>query len=246
MTWIFVLGALGIAILTVLFPRPKKLSWENLSDTRIPPNPIREILFGDVPLSGWQGDRVTPPWDLFAAAEKHLEVSQIDLAISALQSVLSTHGLESRHYLQAWTALRSLGVYPADHEALNVLGVVMELGMPKGHDYLAAYSDHSARYFNFSGAGVVWEHPNASLDPLIDKLLQSAERTVMKLGPWDKPRPGPPPNGQMRLNFLTPSGLYFGQAYERVFHSDPLAKEILANAHELMCRLMNLGKNADK
>jgi hypothetical protein len=31
--------------------------------------------------------------------------------------------------------------------------------MPSEVDLLAAYADRTARYYNFSGASVVWDHP---------------------------------------------------------------------------------------
>lgn len=61
--------------------------------------------------------------------------------------------------------------------------------MPEGLDLLAAYSDHSARYYNYSGAGVVWEHPDTSLDSPIDELLAAARQVVEMIGPWQGARP---------------------------------------------------------
>jgi hypothetical protein len=83
--------------------------------------------------------------------------------------------------------------------------------MPQGLDILAGYADHHARYYNFSGAGVVWERPNNSLDALIDRLLAVGAEVTAQIGPWQESRPPAPEAGQVRLSFLTPSGLHFGQ-----------------------------------
>jgi len=44
--------------------------------------------------------------------------------------------------------------------------------MSKGTDTLAAYEDGSARYLNFIGAAIIWEHPDTSLRAEIDDVLQ--------------------------------------------------------------------------
>ncbi len=83
--------------------------------------------------------------------------------------------------------------------------------MPQGFDLVAAYVDHSARYWNFSGAGVVWEHPDSSLDAIIDQLFEASKQVVALIGPWNERdwnflRPV-----NFACHFLTPSGLHFGQ-----------------------------------
>ena len=77
-------------------------------------------------------------------------------AAAALQGVLNMPELESRHYLQAYHFLRALGVNAPPEKTKDVLGVVVEVGMQRGLDLIAAYADRHARYFNYSGAGVVW------------------------------------------------------------------------------------------
>ena len=79
------------------------------------PNPnsaLRETLFGDVPLSAWAGDNVAEPWTTFSMAASHLEGGDRGAAVSVLQALLGRVGLESRHYLEAWSALRQVGVSP--------------------------------------------------------------------------------------------------------------------------------------
>jgi hypothetical protein len=161
-----------------------------------------------------------------------------EAAVNNWREVINQGGLEPRHYLQAWHFLRQNGVQPPAEISRQLLGVVVEVGMPKGLDLLAAYPDHTARYYNFSGRGVVWEHPDSSLDDRIDALLQASSRVVTQIGPWDKPRPPEPSADHVRLCFLTPSGLHFGQAHMDVMSRDPMGAPVWYLAGDLMRALI--------
>jgi len=188
------------------------------------PNSIRETLFGDMPLNQWPRDGVSSdmfPWSLFSLARSHLRDGNQVNAVACWRKVLQHDGLESRHYLQAWHFLRQHGEQPPPDESGQVLGVVVEVGMPEGLDLLAAYHDHSARYYNYSGSGVVWEHLDSSLDPAIDAILEASRHVVAQIGPWEDARPAPPPRDVARLSFLTPSGLHFGEGPMTALARDP-------------------------
>jgi hypothetical protein len=118
--------------------------------------------------------------------------------------------------------------------AKQIFGVVVEVGMPGGLDLLAAYPDHSARYYNYSGAAIIWEHPDASLDSTIDQLLDASGHALARIGPWVKARPAPPLRDQARLSFLTPSGLHFGQGPMAMLARDPLGGRLLQLGTVLM------------
>lgn len=204
-------------------------------------NSIRETLFGDRPLDQWppaNSDSKEFPWTAFASARSHLVAGNQVAAIDCWEQIIRTPDLEPRQYLQAWHFLRQNGKEPPADIAKQVLGIVVEIGMPKGLDLLAAYPDHSARYYNFSGAGVVWERPDDSLDSIIDQLHVAAKVIVDKIGPWKESRPAPPPRDQARLCFLTPSGLHFGQAPVSVLSNDPMAGQLLQLATVLMQALI--------
>ena len=151
-----------------------------------------------------------------------------------IHEILSMNHLESRHYLQAWNFLRTLGEQPPADEAKHLYGVVIEVALDEGVDVLAAYEDHTARYINYSSAGVVWEHPNDSLNESIDDLLNAGRRIVDKIGPWEGPRPSSPPVGQARICMLVPLGLHFGQASYDVLSRDQLAGPVLEAGVKLM------------
>ena len=123
---------------------------------------IRETLFGDMPISAWvvpdQSNR-GEPWSSFSRARDLLESGREQQAVEQLQEITQMDGVESRQVLQAWHFLRQLGVTPPQNVAKLVYGVVVEVGMEEGLDIVAAYADHSARYINYSGAAIIWEHP---------------------------------------------------------------------------------------
>jgi hypothetical protein len=168
------------------------------------------------------------------------------LAIEIWHSIAEMRGLESRHYLQAWYFLRQQGVDPPKELAKVLLGVVLEVPMKGGLDLLAAYADRGARYYNFSGRGAIWDHPNASLDGPIDALLANGRRILNAIGPHLPGRPPPPPAGQVRINLLSPAGLHFGQAPFAALAADPLAKSAIDAATALMMQLTKIGAQQGK
>jgi hypothetical protein len=205
------------------------------------PNPIRETLFGDMPLDQWPEGGVSSesfPWSAFVSARSHLAVGRQSDAIGCWRQVIGRPGLDPRHYLQAWHFLRQQGQEPPPDAAKQIFGVVVEVAMPAGLDLIAAYANHSARYYNYSGAGVVWEHPDSSLDVTIDQLLEASKQVVAQIGPWEEARPGPPPRDSARLSFLTPSGLHFGQGPTAALSREPLGGRVLQCATDLMRALI--------
>jgi len=149
---------------------------------------IRDPLFGDLPLAQWSGDsledRHAEPWRSFRLAKQQRAQRDDQAAKATLHEILLTPNLESRHYLQAWHFLRGLGEQPAPEQAKHIYGVVIEVALQEGLEIVAAYEDRSARYFNYSGAGVVWEHPDASLDENVEALLAAGRNVVAQIGPW--------------------------------------------------------------
>lgn len=211
------------------------------------PNPeLRDTLFGDMLFEAWTDSAKAlnqVPWSYFHEAGKYFSEQAADKGIESLRKVLDTPNLESRQYLQAWHFLRQHGHTPDKLNAKKVYGVVVENGLDKGSDLLAGYKDYSARYYNFSGAGVVWEHPNTSLNHLIDALISAGQQVANRIGVWEKPRRPVPKKGVARINFLTPSGLHFGEAPIDALLKDPMAAQVFAAATQLMLALVELAKN---
>jgi hypothetical protein len=196
----------------------------------------RDLLFGDLPASDWpKGNRATgEPWLSFVEARKLLSGGEAAKAVETLQRILGMPDLESRHYLQAWHQLRLAGVQPSAEEGKRLYGVVVEVTLEQGLDIVAAYVDLSARYFNFSGGSIIWDRPNPSLDEAVQRLLEAGRAVAMQIGPWEGPRPPAPKKGDARINFLTPSGLHFGQAKLEQMSRDPLGGPVIARAIQLM------------
>jgi hypothetical protein len=200
---------------------------------------IRDLFFGDLPVQRWPEQSSTEavsgePWASFVKSREFSADGDKEKAKHRLHQILSMNDLESRHYVQAWNFLRGLGEQPSPDEAKHLYGVVIEVALDEGVDIVAAYEDHTARYINYSSAGVVWEHPNDSLNELIDDLLNAGRRIVDKIGPWEGARPSFPPAGQARISMLVPLGLHFGQASYDVLSRDQLAGPVLDAGVKLM------------
>lgn len=212
-----------------------------------PARRFRELLFGDVPLSDWAGTADVEPWASFQKSAEDLTRKDAAAARDALSSVLALPGLESRHYLQAWSVMRSLGVVPPPEEAKRVLGVVVDVPVDKGADTLAAYADRSARYLNHDGSSIVWDDggTEAIIDARVGAFLDAGRTLVAMIGPWSGERP-PLARGQARISILTPSGLHFGQGPLEALSRDPLAAPVFNTGTALIVALTSHAASARK
>jgi len=200
------------------------------------PIEIRDMLFGDLPVSEWpkDPDQEAEPWASFVQARKHLDKRDKASAITIWQKITDMPGLESRHCLQAWHFLRQHGVNPPADKGKIVYGMVVEVGMQNAADIVAAYTDYTARYLHHMGAGVIWERPDSSLDAEIEALLKAGQAVANVIGPWEQARPPAPRGDDVRLNMLTPSGLHFGYGSFKNLYNDPMGKAIIDPATRLM------------
>jgi hypothetical protein len=203
--------------------------------TQLSVNPIRETLFGDMPIHSWGSH------SLFAEARTEMERGNNHAAAAILQQLIETPHLESRHYLQAHHFMRQLGFRM--NQPKKLLGVVIEVALPEGLDLLAAYSDYTARYYNYSGAGIVWEHPNTTIDKEITQVLEAGQQIMNRIGPWEGQRPEAPKTGHARINLLTSEGLHFGEAPMSVLMNDSLGGPMLQAAIALMSRLIDMSES---
>lgn len=202
---------------------------------------IRDTLFGDLPASRWPGETTASgnePWLSFVQARDHLRSGRREEALAAYRSILAIPELESRHYAQSWHFLRENGILPDSSVAGQLFGVVVEVVMRGGLDIVAAYADHTARYFNHSGAAVVWDAPDNSLHGEIENVLRAGKVVVDETGPWEGPRPPAPPRGQVRISMLTPGGIHFGQSSFDALADDRIGGAVLVAATDLMKRLV--------
>jgi len=199
---------------------------------------IADTLFGDLPLDYWAAvDNNEVPWSLFKAAKKSMNEEQFGDAAETLSQIISLPGLESRQYLQACYFLQQMGVSAS--EPLKLYGVVVEVSIEDGHDLLAVYADHSARYHNYSGSAVIWDSHDNSIAAKIDAILKQGLDIVAKIGPWKDVRPPAPGVNMARISFLTSHGLHFGEAPQSVLFNDPMSKAIMYAMLDMMETLIN-------
>jgi hypothetical protein len=188
--------------------------------------PVRDTLFGDLPLSHWAKPGTNElPWSAFKAVTKSIEAGNEAAAIILLKEIIALPDLESRHYLQAFHFLNQLGIAPEGE--IKIFAVVVEVAMEDGVDLLAVYADHSARYYNFSGAAIIWDAADDGITSKIDHILELSKDIVDKIGPWEGERPAVPKDGFARVNFLTSHGLHFGEADQTVLFRDPMAGKLM-------------------
>lgn len=165
------------------------------------------------------------PWTVLLAAAP---------TTTQLQAVATDKTLEARQRLLAYRLLAASGT-PIDHR--EILGVVVEVGLPGGLDVLAAFSEGGARYLNQAEKLLVWETQTPESRQLIDELFAASLTVVNQIGKWDQPRRPFPPNGMVRLTFLVSDGLYFGEGPFEVLQADPKGGPVLAAATQLMAYL---------
>lgn len=162
------------------------------------------------------------PWDILLSDKSSEEL---------LLAVATDDTLESRSKLLACRKLDVMGHRIAQKE---LLGVVIEVGLGRGLDVIAAFKDGTARYINQSGKMIVWEAATAESAALIDHLFNESTTVVSKIGPWNDKRLPAPANGSVRLNFLVADGLYFGQGPFDVLAADAMGGPVIQGALQLM------------
>lgn len=186
------------------------------------------------------------PWSNFVKAEQAVRKNDKDTAISLLKQVVATEGLETRLYLQAWHSLRGLGELP--HESLRgqVQGFIIENHMDQGLDIVAAYADHTARYWNYTGAGIAWDARDLEIDPLIDNLLFAGQEIMKVIGVNQKENLLIPAKGNIRLFVTGYGGSCFGEGPYDQLAQDQIAGYAVNAAYNLMMGLMKKAENNHK
>jgi hypothetical protein len=147
------------------------------------------------------------PWVLMAAAYVKLKMDEASEAGRLLRAVTLISS-EARLRLWAWYNLRQLGKFPSPDLAHQVLGVIIEVPFEDRQDTLAAYADGTARYINHQGGTIVWDRLDETITPLVMNVI----RETQALGaPQEDRLDDPIPADHVRLNVLTPGGIYCWQ-----------------------------------
>lgn len=148
------------------------------------------------------------PYVLLAAAHVKLKMEEAAEAGRLLRAVTLISN-EARMRLWAWHNLRQLGKYPSPDLARQVLGVIIEVPFEgERADVLAAYADGTARYINHQGGMIVWDRMDEGITPLVMNVIRDAQPMG---APQEERLDDPVPMEQVRLNILTPGGIYLWQ-----------------------------------
>ena len=182
------------------------------------------------------------PWANFVEAQQALQNGDKARAISLLKQIVETDGLETRIYLQAWHTLMSLGEQPPADLQAKIQGVVLEYHMDKGLDIVAGYADHTARYWNYSGTGIVWDARNPEIDQAIDHLLAVGQQIMNSIGAEPREPLPIPPKGNMRIFLMSYGGSSFGQGIYEQLSQDKMGGAAINAGYKLMTKLINAQK----
>ena len=115
-----------------------------------------------------------------------------------------------------------------------LLGTIVEVPLEHGLDTLAAFADRGVRYINQTGKLSVFEGGVLPLQPAVHALLAASQMLVDRIGPWDRPRLGPPKAGNVRMTFLVSDGLYFGEGKFADLSRDALGGPVIQAATVLL------------
>ena len=176
--------------------------------------------------------------NLFKQEEKEPDTYPFDVlfaensSIADLQKIIDDTNFDPRTKMLAYTQQLASGYKPNKKE---LLAVIVEVGLDKGLDVLASFSNGTARYINHMEKILVWETTDdPEANELTRQLFDNSIRIVNQIGAWDKPRRPNPTEGNVRITFLVSGELYFGEGPIDVLFTDPMASSALTSATKLM------------
>ena len=164
------------------------------------------------------------PWCNFVAANEALKADNKESAISELKEIVGAQGLETRTRLQAWHTLVSLGVMPVDTLRGYTQGVFIENHTSQGLEIVAAYSDYSARYWNPSGGGVIWDARDPEIDKLIFNLLSVGFDISKRIGVGLRDTLPVPEKGTIRIFIMAYDGSTVGEQRYEQLSKEPMGR----------------------
>jgi hypothetical protein len=148
----------------------------------------------------------------------------------AVRGVAEDQTQESRVRMLAFNWLRQRRLQVPKKE---LLGVIVECPIYDGLVVIAAYLDGRIRYINRTGRLVAFEAIPETVADQARKLLAASRTAIGPIGPWDRARLPPPPNGNIRLTFLVSDGLYFGEGPVTMMQLDPMGATVIREARKL-------------
>jgi hypothetical protein len=179
------------------------------------------------------------PWSNFVEANEALKGGDHAKAISRLKQIVETEQLPTRVYLQAWHTLRSLGEMPPTTLSGRLQGAVIEYYMEnQGLDIVAAFSDYSARYWNYSGTGIVWDARDKDIDQQITNLMAVDQAIMQNIRVGQHEAPPVPDKGYIRIFLMSYDGACFGYGLYDQLSKDKMGGAAINAAYNLMMALM--------
>jgi len=186
------------------------------------------------------------PWSNFVLANEALKKNDHAKALGLLKQIVAADRLDTRIYLQAWHTLVSLGELPPESLRGKIQGAVIENHMEQGLDIVAAYADHTARYWNFTGAGIVWETRDPEIDKLIDNLFLVGQEILKRIGLGQRDILPIPQKENIRIFLMAYDGTCFGEGHYDNMYKDEMGKYAIDTAYGLMMGLMDKQKKNQK
>lgn len=212
---------------------------------------VRETLYSTASLEPFVkrikgGPKAEFPWSNFVEANKALKKNDKATAIGLLKQVAATEGLATRLYLQAWHSLRSLGELPPEPLRVQIQSFIIEKHMDQGLDIIAAYADHTARYWSYTGAGIALDARDPEIDPLIDNLLSIGQEIMKTIGLDQTDNLPVPAQGNTRLFMTGFGGSCLGEGPSIHLIRDLMAGYAISAGNNLMMGILEKAKKSFK
>ena len=212
---------------------------------------IRETLYSNASLDPMinrikDDSKTVFPWSNFVEANQALKQNDKGKTIDLLKQITEANGLDTRIYLQAWHTLVSLGEMPPESVCGKIQGAVIENHMDHGLDIVAAYIDYSARYWNYTGAGIIWDARDPEIDKVIENLFYVNQQIMQRIGVGLRDTPPIPPKGNIRIFLMAYDGTCVGEGTYDFLYNDEMGKHVINAAYGLMMTLMDKQKQNQK
>lgn len=146
------------------------------------------------------------PWRQFRAARDALEAGDKERAVAILRDLAEGRKSSLSTRLWAWANLRRLGVEPPAALADKVEGVVYEVPVNGGVEYLAAYADGRWRHLYARGGGQFWEHTDDRETKKVTDAVLARGREALSWTADPAPRDTARPEA-LRVTLITYGGL---------------------------------------
>lgn len=204
---------------------------------------LRETLYTNASLEPFiarmsEESRSAFPWSNFIAADQAVKAGDKATAIAKLKQIHEAQGLETRIRLQCWHTLVSLGELPVETLRGYTQGVIIENHTDKGLDITAAYSDYSARYWNYAGMGVIWQARDKKMDQLVFELLKVGSEIAKRIGIGLRDAPPIPEKGNLRIFIMAYDGSTIGEGPYNQLSKDPMGRVAISTGENLAKELL--------